>query len=123
MWLFEIQKPAVVADCGFVFYSESGDGQERISLQAEKVHNTFMKLLQNGVLVAKIVNNVENPDPLSERPPGILTHRTTYTMTLEKGSGFQPSKNAQYAIAHDGRADQSIAIIDATGDTVKYRHN
>ena len=82
-----------------------------------------MKLLQNGELVAKIVSNVENVEPASDRPLGILTHRSTYTMVLDLKGPFLVSKNAQYAIAEDGRADQSIAIISALRQTLTYRHN
>jgi len=82
-----------------------------------------MKLLQNGELVAKIVSNVENADPAHDRPLGILTHRSTHTMVLDLKGPFLVSKNAQYAIAEYGKADQSIAIIGASGDAVTYRHN
>ncbi|MGC9943732.1 MAG: hypothetical protein ABSE48_18045 [Verrucomicrobiota bacterium] len=82
-----------------------------------------MELLQNGVAVGKIISNVENPDPSPERPPGILTHRTTYTLVLQSGIVFRPSRDAQYAIAGRGQADHSIEILNVTGDTVKYRRN
>ncbi len=82
-----------------------------------------MNLLQNGELVAKIVSNAENADPAHERPLGILSHRSTYTMVLDLKGPFLVSKNAQYAIAEDGKADQSIAIISAIGHTLTYRHN
>ena len=82
-----------------------------------------MQLLQNGELVGKIVSSVENVDPMPERPLGTLTHRSTYTMILEEGSNVRFSREAQYAIAEEGKADQSIKIISASGDTVKYRQN
>jgi hypothetical protein len=44
-------------------------------------------------------------------------------MILEEGSNVRFSREAQYAIAEEGKADQSIKIISASGDTVKYRQN
>jgi hypothetical protein len=82
-----------------------------------------MKLLQNGEFVGKVISNVENIDPMPERPLGILTHRSTYTMVLEDGTNVRFSHDAQYAIAEEGKADQSIKIISASDNRVKYRHN
>jgi hypothetical protein len=82
-----------------------------------------MQLLQNGEFVGKIISNIENIDPVPERPLGILTHRSTYTMILEDASNVRFSRDAQYAIAEEGKPDQSIKIISASDNRVKYRHN
>jgi hypothetical protein len=82
-----------------------------------------MQLYQNGEFLSEIISKTENADPLPDRPQGILTARSTYTMVLQKDSGIQFSNDAQYAIQEDKKPNQSITIISAARGTVKYRHN
>ncbi len=82
-----------------------------------------MQLYQNGEFLSEIISKTENADPVADRPPGILTARSTYTMVLQKDSGIQFSNDAQYAIQENKKPNQSITIISASGGTVKYRHN
>jgi hypothetical protein len=85
-----------------------------------------MKLLQNGTLIGKIVSIEREPgapaapqDRLTMPP----THRDVYDLILQSSAPFQFSKDAQYAIAQEGKADQSIAIFAWSGNAIKYRHN
>jgi hypothetical protein len=80
--------------------------------------NKIMKLLQNGVSVGNVVSNERNNE---ETRPEAITHQDTFTLSLN--TQFHYDKDAQYAIAHAGIADQSIAIIKYQGNQITYRRN
>jgi hypothetical protein len=85
-----------------------------------------MNLLQNGTFIGKITSlersasaTATSSDHLQQPP----THRDIFELVLQPPAHFQFSKDAQYAIAQEGKADQSIAIIAWSGNAIKYRHN